>query len=109
MGLLYPRVGTPHHKACCLFRRSPPPFFSERQMSKRKKATASKPARNPKMAAAQRNKQAIVRSPKENHLRSIATVSTEPPLKLHDDLKHEAPIIAPLAHALIADSRQGLA
>jgi hypothetical protein len=76
-------------------------------MSKRKKATASKPARNPKMAArAQRNKQAIVRSPKENHLRSVATVSIEPPLKLRDDLKHEAPIIETLVDALPADLSQ---
>ncbi|MCP3395186.1 Phasin protein [Bradyrhizobium sp. CCGB12] len=60
-------------------------------MSKRK---ASKRVRNPKMVARpQRNKQAIVRSPKENLLRSVAAVSIEPPLKLHDDPKHEAPII----------------
>ncbi|WP_249155458.1 hypothetical protein [Bradyrhizobium japonicum] len=63
-----------------------PPIFWERQMSKRKPATAPKRARNPKMAArSQRNKQAIVRSPKENFLRSVAAVSIEPPLKLHDD------------------------
>jgi hypothetical protein len=60
-------------------------------MSKRKPATASKRARNPQRAArAQRNKQAIVRSPKENFLRSIPPV--EAPRKLYDDPKHQARI-----------------
>jgi len=63
-------------------------------MSKRKPATASKRARNPKKAArAQRSKQAIVRSPKDNFPPSVAAVSIEPPLKLHDDSKQEAPIV----------------
>jgi hypothetical protein len=63
-------------------------------MSKRKPTTASKRARHPKVAArAQRSKQAIVRSPKENFLRSVAAVSIEPPLKLHDDSKQEASIV----------------
>jgi len=63
-------------------------------MSKRKPATASKRARHPKVVArAQRNKQAIVRSPKDNFMRSVAAVSIEPPLKLHDDSKQEAPIV----------------
>jgi Phasin protein len=76
-------------------------------MSKRKLATASKRARNPKMAArAQRNKQAIVRSPKENFLRSVAAVSIEPPLKLHDDPKHEVPIIETRVDALPDDLSQ---
>ena len=53
-------------------------------MSKRKPATASKSkhARNPKIAArAQRAKQAIVRSPKDSRLRSVAAGSTESPPK----------------------------
>jgi len=63
-------------------------------MSKRKLAKASKRARHPKMTArAQRNKQAIVRSPKDNSLGSVAAASIEPPLKLHDDSKQEAPIV----------------
>jgi hypothetical protein len=70
------------------------PIFLERQMSKRKLATASKRARNPKkVAQAQRSKQAIVKSPKDNFLRSVAAVSIEPPLKPHDDPKHDAPSI----------------
>lgn len=74
-------------------------------MSKRKPATAPKRARNPKMAArAQRNKQAIVRSPKE--LRSVAAVSIEPPLGLHDDPKHKVPLIEPRVDALPDDLSQ---
>ena len=73
-------------------------------MSKRKLATASKRARNPKMAArAQRNKHAIVRSPKENFLRSVAAVAVEPPLKPHDDPKHEAPLVETRVDALPND------
>jgi len=69
-------------------------IFLERHMSKSKLATASKRARHPNKAArAQRNKQAIVRSPKENFLHSVAAVSIEPPLELHDDPKHDAPFI----------------
>lgn len=64
-------------------------------MSKRKPAPASKRARNPKMAArAQQNKQAIVRSPKENVLRSVAAAAIEPPLELHDDPGHEVPVMS---------------
>lgn len=75
-------------------------------MSKRKLATASK-RRNPKIAArAQRNKHAIVRSPKEKFLRSVAAVSIEPPLKLHDDPKHEVPIIETRVDALPDDLSQ---
>ena len=63
-------------------------------MSKRKPAIASKRARGPKTAArAQRNKQAIVRSPKENPPRSVAPGSTESPLTLHDDSKQKAPLV----------------
>ncbi|XIA63317.1 phasin family protein [Bradyrhizobium sp. TZ2] len=61
-------------------------------MSKRKPAIASKRARRPKIAArAQRNKQAVVRSPKDNPLRSVAAGATDSPLKPHDDLKRSAP------------------
>jgi hypothetical protein len=73
-------------------------------MSKRKPATAPKRARNPKMAArAQQNKQAIVRSPKQDLLRSVAAVSIEPPLGLYDDSKHEVPLIEPRVDALPDD------
>ncbi|XUJ35407.1 Phasin protein [Bradyrhizobium japonicum] len=79
----------------------------ERQISKRKAATAAKRARNPKMAArAQRNKQAIVRSPKDNSLHSAAANSVEPPPELHDDPKHQVPIIEPEADALVGDRSQ---
>jgi len=73
-------------------------------MSKRKPATAPKRARNPKMAArAQRNKQNIIRSPKENLLHSAAAVSIEPPPELHDP-KHE--VIEPRVDALPDDLGQ---
>lgn len=63
-------------------------------MSKRKLATASKGARHPKMdARAQRNKQAVVRSRKDNFLRSVACPSVEPPAGIHDNSKQETPII----------------
>ncbi|MGY3233715.1 MULTISPECIES: Phasin protein [unclassified Bradyrhizobium] len=75
-------------------------------MSKRKKTTASKHVPNPKTAArAQRNKQASVKSPKENVLRS-AKVSAEPPRRLHDDPKGEAPIIEASVDALPDDISQ---
>lgn len=84
-----------------------PPIFLERQMSKRKAATAAKRARNPKMAArAQRNKQAIVRSPKENSLHSAAADSVDSPPELHDDPKHQVPIIEREADALGDDRSQ---
>jgi len=73
-------------------------------MSKRKPATASKRARNPKKAArAQRSKQAIVRSPKDNFPPSVAAVSIESPLKLHDAPKHDAPSIETRVDALPRD------
>ena len=84
-----------------------PPIFLERQMSKRKAATAAKRARNPKMAArAQRNKQAIVRSPKENPLHSAAADSVDSPPELHDDPKHQVPMIETEADALGDDRSQ---
>jgi len=83
------------------------PHFLGDQMSKRKLARASKGALNPKKAArAQRNKQAIVRSPKDNFLRSVAAVSIEPPPKLHDDPKHDAPIVETRVDALPGDLSQ---
>jgi len=76
-------------------------------MSKRKLATASKRVRNPKKAArAQRSKQAIVRSPKDDFLRSVAAVSIEPPLKLHDDPKPDAPPMETRVDALPGDLSQ---
>jgi hypothetical protein len=60
---------------------------SECQMSKRKPATAQKRARSPKTAKAQRAKQAIVRSPKDSRLRSVAAGSTESLLQRHSDSK----------------------
>ena len=63
-------------------------------MSKRKPAIASKRTRSPKIAArAQRNKQAIVRSPKDNSLRSVAAGSAESPRNLHEDSKQKDPIV----------------
>ena len=60
-------------------------------MSKRKPAAGPKRARNPKKAErAQRNKQDVVRSPKDNLSRSVAGVSIEPLLRPHDDPKHDA-------------------
>jgi hypothetical protein len=63
-------------------------------MSKRKPAKASKRAPSPKIAArAQRNKQDIVRSAKDELLRSVAAGPIESPLELHDDSKQNAPIV----------------
>ena len=73
----------------------------ERQMSKRKPATTSKRARGPKIAArAQRNKQAVVRSKKDNPQRPVAAGSTEAPAKLHDDSKREVSVVESPAAAL---------
>jgi hypothetical protein len=63
-------------------------------MSKRKPAKASKRAHSPKIAArAHRNKQDIVRSAKDELLRSVAAGPIESPLELHDDSKQKAPIV----------------
>ena len=97
------RYGTQHRKACCLFRWSPTNSTNslEHQMSKSKREKAAKRAREPKIAArAHRNKQAVVRSAKENLLRSVAAGSIEPALELHDNLKQEAPIVENQAAAL---------
>ena len=69
-------------------------------MSKRKSTPTSKRARGPKIAArAQRNKQAVVRSPKDNPQRSVAAGSKLPG-KLHDDPKREASVVESPAAAL---------
>jgi hypothetical protein len=63
-------------------------------MSKRKPATASKGARNAKTAArARRNKQPVVRSPKDNVLRSVEIEAIESPLTLQEDSGQEPPIV----------------
>lgn len=70
-------------------------------MSKHK--AASKRARSPKIAArAQRNKQAVVRSPKDDPLRSVAAGSTEEPLRLHGDSKRN-----PIAEKRMTASQDG--
>jgi hypothetical protein len=67
------------------------PILLECQMSKHKPATASKRARGRKIGArAQRTKQAVVKSAKNNPVRAVAAGSTE---SLHDNQKHEAPIV----------------
>ena len=75
-------------------------------MSKRKPATASKHARSPKIAArAQRTKQAVVRSPKDNPPRSVAAGSAESPPEPNDS-KQEAPLVEKPATALQDDCKQ---
>ena len=75
-------------------------------MRNRKPATASKHARSPKIAArAQRTKQAIVRSPKDNPLRSVAAGSAESPPEPNDS-KQEAFLVEDRATALQDDFSQ---
>ena len=74
-------------------------------MSKRKPATASKHAHSTKIAA-QRASQAIIRSPKDNPLRSVAAGSTESPPERHNDSKQEAPLVEKPATALQDDCKQ---
>jgi hypothetical protein len=79
-------------------------------MSKRK-GTASKHAHGPKIAAsAQRAAQAIVRSPKDNRLRSVGSGSTESPPQRHNDsgeaLLVENPVVENPATALQDDRTQ---
>jgi hypothetical protein len=79
-------------------------------MSKRKPAIASKRTRSPKIAArAQRNKQAIVRSPKDNSLRSVAAGSAESPRNLHEDSKQKDSIVENRVAALKADALKAAA
>jgi hypothetical protein len=76
-------------------------------MSRRKPATASKHARSPKIAAkAQRANQAIVRSPKDSRLRSVAAGSIESPSTRHNNSKQEAPLVENPATALQDDCKQ---
>jgi hypothetical protein len=74
-------------------------------MSKRKPATASKHAHSTKIAA-QRANQAIIRSPKDSPLRSVAADSTESRPESHNDSKQQAPLVekpeAPLVEKLEA-------
>ena len=84
-------------------------------MSNKKSAAASKRARNarksrlaskgsrPKVATrAQRNKQALVRSPKSGPPRSVAADSTGSPMEVHDDPKRETPTFEKRAAGLEA-------
>ena len=73
-------------------------------MSKRKPATASKHAH--RKIAAQRAKQAIIKSPKDSTLRSVAAGPTESPPEPHIDPKQEAPHVEKLAMALKDGSQQ---
>jgi hypothetical protein len=73
-------------------------------MSKRKTATAAKRARSPKIAAkAQRAAQAIVRSPKDGRLRSVAAGPTESSSKSHGNSQQEAPLVENPATATLQD------
>ena len=77
-------------------------------MNKRKPATASKRAHSTKIAA-QRANQAIIRSPKNSPLRSVAAGSTESPPERHNDSKQEASLVekpATPATALQDDCKQ---
>jgi hypothetical protein len=64
-------------------------------MTKRKTGSPSKHARSPKITAkAQRAKQAVVRSPKEGRLRSVAAGSRQSPSKSHNgESQQEAPLV----------------
>jgi hypothetical protein len=76
-------------------------------MNKRKPPTGSKRARNPKKGArAQQNKQDVVRSPKDSLLGSVAAVSIEPPLQLHDHPKRDASFIETRVDTLQGDLSQ---
>ena len=71
-------------------------------MSKRKRTTASKHARSPKIAAkAQRATQAIVRSPKVR-LRSVAADSAESSPKPRNESKPVAPLAIAMAPPPVA-------
>jgi len=77
----------------------------ECQMSKRKPATASKHAHSTKIAA-QRANQAIIRSPRNSPLRSVAAGSTESPPERHNDSKQEAPLVEKPATTFQDDCKQ---
>src|ERR1700688_1799104 len=98
---------TPQHVICTNDLCGRPKHPLECQMSKHKPATASKHARSQTTAAkAQRVTQAIVRSPKDSRLRSVAAISTESPPQRHNDSKQEAPPVENLATALQDDCKQ---
>jgi len=61
-------------------------------MSKRKQTKASKPARSKVAGKAQRAREAVVRSPKPSHVRSIAKRSNELLPKLDEDPTPEAAV-----------------
>jgi hypothetical protein len=70
-------------------------------MSNRKPAKASKHVRSPKITAkAQRANQAVVRSPKPSHVRSLAVGATESSPKRHNVSKQEAPVFEKATTAL---------
>jgi hypothetical protein len=73
-------------------------------MSKRKPAAASKHAHSTKIAAQQAN-QAIIRSPKDSPLRSVAAGSTKSPPERHNDSKQEAPLVEKPATTLQDDKQ----
>jgi hypothetical protein len=77
----------------------------ECQMSKRKPATASKHAHSPTIAA-QRANQAVIRSPKNSPLRSVAAGSTESTPVRHTNSKQEVPLVEKPPTALQADRKQ---
>ena len=76
-------------------------------MSKRKPAKPSKRARPPIATRAHGKKQAIVKSARDNLLRSVAAGPIESPPELHDDPKQEAHKIekqeAPIAAKPVQD------
>jgi hypothetical protein len=73
-------------------------------MSKRKPATAAKRARSPKIAAkAHRANQAVIRSPKDDPLRSVAAGPTESSSKSHGNSQQEAPLVEIPATATLQD------
>lgn len=68
----------------------------EFQMSKRKLAKVSKRDRTPKIAArTQRTKQAVVKGPKSDALRSVSEGAAESTAELREVSKQEAPISRP--------------
>jgi len=69
-------------------------------MSKRKSATTTKHPRNSK-GAAQRSKQAVIRSPKDSRPLSVAAGSTELPSERHNNSMREAPLVEEPANALV--------
>jgi hypothetical protein len=83
-----------------------PAGASKRSVSNRKPAAASKRSRPKVTARAQRNKQAFVRSPKGNPLRSVSEARTESPLEVLDELKEESPIVEKRVVALQDDFTQ---